>query len=120
MKGSSSVLFSRSARIGNASSSYSWAMSHLAAMSENLRGLGSLSLPRGLWQPRRGCKQDDDENELQSKRHSPINSGTSERHAVVHPVGKRKAGNVQDELDHYQLSSPLDLTCLGLPNRCLS
>jgi hypothetical protein len=72
-----------------------------------------------LRQPGHSGVQDDNEDELECQRNPPRNSTAKERESESDPVGQREAGDVHDELDDNELTSPRCLRRLGLPwRRC--
>lgn len=117
--GSSVLLFSRSARIWNASSSYSWAISHLQHNSVGTNQWARINIPWRFRQPWHRAEQDDHEYQLERQWKSPGNRSGGEGETVRHPIRQREASNVQDQFNDDQLATPLQSRGFRLPNgRC--
>ena len=87
---------------------------------DNLGFIGSVmgnEPTRRLWQPGNSGVKDEDENELEGQGEAPGNRTGQEGKGKGDPVGEREAGDIQRELDDDQLSTPLGLGSLTLPDR---
>lgn len=71
--------------------------------------------PGRLRQPRHRGIKNDNEYELQRERDAPCHSSAGEGEAICDPVAEGEAGDVEDEFNYNELSSPRSFTRFCLP-----